>query len=422
MTRGIKVRLIAFIVLSSVGIVYVAAAYLGFVDKVLGRGITVSATLPTSGGLFEGSEVTYRGVKVGKISAMDTTRDGVRLELALQEGTKIPLSSDMYVHNLSAVGEQYLDFEPQDDSGPFAEDGDTIKGSAKSLPVAEEDLLVELDQFVNSVDKANLGVVIGELGDLFRDTGRPLQRLIDGGSLFIEEASASQPETVQLLENGLTVLRTQRQQGENIEAFARSLRLLTGSLAASDKDLRTVLQGTPGAVQEVQALLEDLEPTLPVLLGNLVTFNQVVVSQLAGLEQLLVEFPRAVAAGFTGTPGDGWGHVNIQTNQDPPPCSGEGYKPMSEWRSGQDLTDSPIYPAECKKGVPYIQRGSRYSPGAANSTSGRLYRGTYDPSTGLSDIAIDSHGNYASIFGPENLSVLGGDSWKWLLAGPVADQ
>lgn len=419
MTRGIKVRLIAFLILSSVGIVYVTAAYLGFVDKVLGRGITVSATLPTSGGLFEGSEVTYRGVKVGKISAMDTTRNGVRLELALEEGTEIPLGSEMYVHNLSAVGEQYLDFEPEDDSGPFAEEGDTFTGSAKALPVAEEDLLVELDEFVGSVDKANLGVVIGELGDLFRDTGRPLQRLIDNGSLFIDEASASQPETVQLLENGLSVLRTQRQQGENIKAFARSLRLLTGSLAASDADLRTVLQGSPGAIREVQALLEDLEPTLPILLGNLVTFNQVVVSQLGGLEQLLVEFPRAVAAGFTGTPGDGWGHVNIQTAQDPPPCSGDGYKPTSEWRSGQDLTDAPIYPSECKKGSPYIQRGSRYSPGADNS---RLYRGTYDPSTGLSDFAIDEFGNYASIHGPENLSVLGGDSWKWLLAGPVAGQ
>lgn len=419
MKRGIKVRLIAFLVLSSVGVVYVTSAYLGFVDRVLGRGITVSATLPTSGGLFEGSEVTYRGVKVGKVSAMDTTENGVRLELALEEGTEIPLNSDMYVHNLSAVGEQYLDFEPEDDSGPFAEEGYTFKGSADSLPVAEEDLLVELDDFVGSVDRANLGAVIGELGALFHDTGRPLQRLIDSGSIFIDEASASQPETVQLLQNGLTVLRTQRQQGENIKAFARSLRLLTGSLAASDKDLRVVLQGAPGAVREVQALLEDLEPTLPILLGNLVTFNQVVVSQLGGLEQLLVEFPRAVAAGFTGTPGDGWGHVNIQTAQDPPPCSGEGYKPTSEWRSGQDLTDSAIYPAECKKGVPYIQRGSRYSPGADHS---QLYRGTFDPSSGLSDIAIDANGNYASIHGPENLSVLGGDSWKWLLAGPVADQ
>ena len=121
MTRGIKVRLIAFAVLSAVGIVYVTASYLGFVDRVLGRGLTVTATLPSSGGLFEGSEVTYRGVKVGKVAAMRTSRDGVELELALEEGTRVPADSPMFVHNLSAVGEQYLDFEPADDEAPDSE-------------------------------------------------------------------------------------------------------------------------------------------------------------------------------------------------------------------------------------------------------------------------------------------------------------
>ncbi len=71
MRRSVKVRIAAFLVLSAVGIVYIAGSYLGFVDRILGRGNTVHATLPASGGLFEGSEVTYRGVKIGKVEAMD---------------------------------------------------------------------------------------------------------------------------------------------------------------------------------------------------------------------------------------------------------------------------------------------------------------------------------------------------------------
>ena len=55
----------------------------------------------------------------------------------------------MYVHNLSAVGEQYLDFEPRSGKGPYAGAGDTIEGGEASLPVDEADLLVELDQFVS---------------------------------------------------------------------------------------------------------------------------------------------------------------------------------------------------------------------------------------------------------------------------------
>ena len=52
MTRGVRIRLMAFVVLSAVGIVYITAAYLGVIDKVTGREITVTATLPRSGGLF----------------------------------------------------------------------------------------------------------------------------------------------------------------------------------------------------------------------------------------------------------------------------------------------------------------------------------------------------------------------------------
>ena len=51
----------------------------------------------------------------------------------------------MYVHNLSAVGEQYLDFEPRGGKGPYAGAGDTLEGGEASLPVDEADLLVQLD-------------------------------------------------------------------------------------------------------------------------------------------------------------------------------------------------------------------------------------------------------------------------------------
>ena len=107
--------------------------------------------------------MSYRGVKIGEVAAMEPSREGVRLVLALEDGTQLPVDSPMYVHNLSAVGEQYLDFEPPDDQGPYVEAGDTLKGSEASMPVDEADLLVELHQFVSSVDRRNLKVVVREL-------------------------------------------------------------------------------------------------------------------------------------------------------------------------------------------------------------------------------------------------------------------
>jgi phospholipid/cholesterol/gamma-HCH transport system substrate-binding protein len=418
MIHGTRIRIAAFLVLSAVGIVYITASYLGFVDKVLGRGLTVHATLPTSGGLYEGGEVTYRGVKIGKISNMTATRDGVTLDLALEEGTKLPKDSPMYVHNLSAVGEQYLDFEPADDKGPYAEAGDVLEGNADSLPVDEGDLLVELNAFVSSVDKQNLQILIRELGTMFENTGEPLQVLLDNGSTFINEASAHTAETRALLDDGLTVLQTQEGEAENIQAFSSDLAKITESLKDSDADLRTTLSDTPAAAHELDALLTDLEPTLPVLLANATSVSQIGLTHLAGLEQLLVVFPRVIAGGFTGTTEDGYGHVNLQYDNSVAPCT-KGYKPTSQWRPPSDLSDGPIYPAQCTAGPPYVQRGTPYSPDGRIGNPGAAYRGAYDPTSGIIDGVVDANGNPVHLGDQGNLSVLGDDSWKWLLVGPV---
>jgi phospholipid/cholesterol/gamma-HCH transport system substrate-binding protein len=76
-----KLKLAAFLVLSAVGIVYIAGSYLGLVDAVLGRGYSLEAKLPASGGLYKGGDVTYRGVTVGRIGSMEATTRGVTLHL-----------------------------------------------------------------------------------------------------------------------------------------------------------------------------------------------------------------------------------------------------------------------------------------------------------------------------------------------------
>jgi len=415
MTRGVRIRLAAFAALAAVGVMYVTATYLGVVDKVLGRGLAVHATLPDSGGLFVGSEVTYRGVKVGKVSGMEITEDGLRADLALAEGTKVPEDSLLRVHNLSAVGEQYLDIVPQTDAGPYLADGATLAGDEHSLPTDEGDLLVDLDRFVNSVDTDHLNTVISELGTAFRDTAHPLQRMVDSGDRFLTGALAAEENTFALLENGQTVLETQAANGENISSFARDLADLTGSLKAKDPELREVLEGGSSAVREVDKLMKGLEPTLPVFIGNLVTLNQITTARLDGLEQLLVTFPRMISSGFTGTPGDGYGHINLQLAQSPGPCR-DGYRPATTWRGGHELTDEEPFPARCNDPNKNF-RGSNHAPAPRNdSTPHRV--APYDPATGaveggadLADVLIGSQGGLTDVFGD--------DSWRWMLIGPL---
>jgi phospholipid/cholesterol/gamma-HCH transport system substrate-binding protein len=425
-TRGVKIRLAAFLVLSAIGIVYVAGSYLGVVDRLLGRGLHVHATLPSSGGLFEGSEVTYRGFKVGKVTDMEVIASGVKVSMTLEDGTRIPDDAPIFVHNLSAVGEQYLDIQPTRDGGPYLQDGDTLHGDAASMPVTEEQLLTDLSRLVNSVDRHDLTTVIGELGTMFQGTARPLQHMVDSGSRLVSAARENQQATLDLFDTGRTVLRTQAAHEGDIRAFAKDLADITQTLRTSDQDVRTLLQGGPGAVREVDRLLTGLEPALPVFLGNLITVNQVLTANLPGLEQTLVVFPRVIASGFTGTPGDGYGHINLQLNNSVPACM-QGYRPRP-WRPATDLTDEPFYPARCtdpraqpgyRGSDPINQRGVNFAPsyGTANA-NGRSYGVSgYDPGTGATrtgdgrPVVIGRSGGWANVFGDS--------SWQWMLVGPV---
>ncbi len=380
MTRGVKIRLMAFVVLSAVGLVYITATYLGIFTRITGSGITLHAELPTSGGLFVGSEVTYRGVKVGKVSDMDVIPSGVRLTLAVDKGTEIPKDSPVFVHNLSAVGEQYLDFEPSDREGPYAQDGTTFLGDKESLPQATDDLLVKINGLVGSLDQDDVSTVVRELGTMFRGTADPLRRMVDAGADLVAEAKANQAATIRLIDSGKTVLETQQANAANIRSFSANLGDLTQTLAGSDKDLRTLLAAGTPAVKEVNGLLRDLEPTLPEFLGNLVTVNQVLSDRLNALEQTLVTFPAVISSGFTGTPGDGYGHINLQFDNTVPACT-EGYKPPSQWRPGTDLSDTPTFPARClSEGINL--RGSRYAPLPSGFTGSANRVGPYDGAGG----------------------------------------
>ena len=386
MRRGIKVRLIAFVVLSALGMVYVGASYLGFVDKVLGRGYTVHVLLPQSGGLFTGSEVAYRGVKVGEVSRMTVNGKGLKVDVALQDDVQVPKASPVFVHNLSAVGEQYLSFEPASKQGPMLQDGDTLRGTEDSLPLSEEVLLTDLSRFVSSINGNELNTVVNELGVMFRDNANPLRSMVDSTQAFIEAARANEAPTVDLLHNALPVLQTQADNAGNIRSFSADLAALTGTVASSDAKIRRILDQAGPAADELVRLVRDLRELLPPFLTHLISVSEVLDRRLPALEQLLVTFPRLVSAGPSALlepPGDNakFGRVNLNLNQDPGPCI-DGYLPEGQWRPieeeepatspplSSDETFNPWFPAECNEGPPVNMRGMKHAPDPVPFNSG----------------------------------------------------
>ena len=68
--RATKVQLLVFALITVVTVSILSARFVGLTDKVMGGTYLVSADFADSGGIFIGSEATYRGVTVGKVEAL----------------------------------------------------------------------------------------------------------------------------------------------------------------------------------------------------------------------------------------------------------------------------------------------------------------------------------------------------------------
>ncbi|WP_149184479.1 MlaD family protein [Streptomyces sp. TRM49041] len=397
-TRTVKAQLVAFATVTAVGVSYVAAQYTGLVDRVLDRGYTVRAEFGDSGGIYSGAEVTYRGVPVGRVGELRLSgAKGVSVELRLEDGPRIPADTVAVVANRSAVGEQYVDLQPRTRSGPYLRDGQTIPRGSTRAPVPTTELILSMDRLVKSVDRDDLTVTVDELGAAFAGTGPHLSRLVDSGNALIASATDALPQTVALIEDSKTVLKTQTDQGSAIKSFSRDLADLTARLKASDGDLRALLKNGTSASRELNTLFENNEPHLPVLLGNLISGGQITVARLPGVEQTLVTFPVVVAGSYTVIPGDGTTHFGMVVNSDDPPACRQGYG--TQRRDPADTSDRPANTgARCTapRGGETSVRGAQNVPGA----------GPVKP------VRIGSTGGEQTVFGK--------DSWQWLLVGPMA--
>lgn len=426
-TRRTRLQLLVFALITLVGVSYVGARYARLDRLVTDQSYTVVAHFAESGGAFAGAEVSYRGVRVGEVRELVLTDDGVDLVLDIDDDHEdIPADARALVGNRSAVGEQYVELQPQSDGAPFLRDGSEIARDKTATPIRTDTLLTHLDETVRSVDEDDLRTVTSELGQAFEGAGQDLQTILDSSNTFINAADDNFQVTVDLIRDGNTVLQGQVDSERAFRRFARDLSSFTTTVAARDKDLRALIEDGSLGANELRVFLEDNEVELGDLINNLVTTGEVVVKHLDGIEQLLVIYPYVVEGGFTvvsKSPGTGLydAHFGLVLTPNPQVCL-DGYQ-GTDRRSPLDGSNVPMNEqAGCT--APASRTNAR---GAQNIQSPRAATGwgqpdfAYDPETGA--LTSDPQ-QIERMVGPRSVAprTLGDDSWKWLYLEPMLGQ
>ena len=186
-----------------------------------------------SGGAFAGAEVSYRGVRVGRVDELVLTEAGVDLHLEIDnDHDDIPADTLALVGNRSAVGEQYVELQPQVDDGPYLREGSEIAQEHTRIPLSTTTLLTNLSNTVESVARTTCARSSRSSAPPSRAPGENLGRIIDTSNAFIESANASFEMTTTLIRDANTVLRGQIASGDSLRVFARDFYKFSGTLVA----------------------------------------------------------------------------------------------------------------------------------------------------------------------------------------------
>ena len=182
--RRTKIQLAIFALITLLGVSFVGAKYAQLNRLFYSTSYTVVARFQDSGGMYAGGLVSYRGVRIGQVQKLVLTHDGVDAYLDIDHGWdgKIPADSLAVVGNRSAVGEQYVDLQPQTDIGPYLHNGSQIARVDTRTPLPTQKLLADISNTVESVNRRSLRTTVHELGTAFGPRGptmRQLSRMYD---------------------------------------------------------------------------------------------------------------------------------------------------------------------------------------------------------------------------------------------------
>ncbi|WP_082109677.1 MlaD family protein [Mycobacterium sp. UM_Kg1] len=274
---GIAVTLIAVLV-------YIVGGTLGI--SPFRSTIAVQVHLRESGGLLPNQDVTLRGVPIGKVNAVSLGDTGVVASIEIDSRKRVPQNSRVRVSALSAAGEQYLDFAPEQPGGPALTDGAVIDEDHTAVPVSLAQLLADANGLLAQVDPEKLAAITDELRVSNQGPAK-LAALLDGGAFLISTLDSVLPETVRVLRTGRTVLTTFVDTGPGMTRTAQNMRGIMTGAQSMDGGFRLLADRGGRPLAMMDKIIEDNSDTMVQLLGNLVSTAQLSYARLPALNEIV---------------------------------------------------------------------------------------------------------------------------------------
>lgn len=280
MRRRIVLGVVALLVL---GVVLQGARVAGWLGGASGDDLVVTADFVDTTGLYVGNQVTYLGVPIGSVVAVDPRGASMRVVMHLRPGTQVPADAGAEILQSSLVTDRYVELGPAYTGGPTLASGAHISTAHTRSPAGVDEIATAIDNLVTALNgnlRSGHGTLGSGLGTLLATTARALR----GNGTALRSALA----------NGQGALQVLTSKDAALTQVSDDLRELVDVLARRDARIRTftrqsdatlgVLAGQSG---EIVATMKALDRLTALGTGFLRRNAGVLGQDLAGMDDIV---------------------------------------------------------------------------------------------------------------------------------------
>jgi phospholipid/cholesterol/gamma-HCH transport system substrate-binding protein len=205
----------------------------------------VKADFSNAVGLLPGSEVDYLGVTFGTVSQVERIDGGVRVTMKVDNGKKVPMDSSANIFRKSALGEQYIEFDPPEGytgGGPFYAPGALIPMSRTTVPLEFSELLRSASRLVSAIPPQALDTLVHEAAVGVNGRADSLRGLADAGDRLSQMLVQRTAVLDRLATNNTRLTHVVTEHSQSLSQSLSDLRLVAESLKNARGDTTVLLQ------------------------------------------------------------------------------------------------------------------------------------------------------------------------------------
>ncbi|GAC78598.1 MlaD family protein [Gordonia malaquae] len=223
----------------------------------------VTVHFPQSGGLQETSKVMLRGSEIGHVRTIQVTPTDVVVTMRLDDDVKINKNSKVSALGLSGAGEQYVNFTPTTNDGPFLEDGSIVQVGQTHVTVAFSSMLQSTLDVVGQIDPPKLTASLQQLEIALNDRGpNQLKSIFHSGGVIFADLAKTLPQTTKLIQNLGTIFKTTANAQPDLDTLAKGFNKVATAAANADGELRQLLGRGPAQFSSLAGSLSTISDPL----------------------------------------------------------------------------------------------------------------------------------------------------------------